>query len=154
MANYNVDIEVGVKGAQRLTKFRKEINRTAKEVDGLNQQIRRAAGNKFENSIDRLNASVSKTSKLLNRAAVGTRDFEKAARLVVKAEKERDMVLQKTEKTLARIRLQESAETLTHREKLRLIKLVGAEKVKDLKAAIDADISEKISPNTVYKKLG
>tara|TARA_R100000773_G_scaffold32804_1_gene27969 strand:- start:555 stop:2495 length:1941 start_codon:yes stop_codon:yes gene_type:complete len=133
VANYNVDIEIGVKGAQRLTKFRKEINKTSKEVDGLNQQIRRAAGNKFENSINRLNASVSKTSKLLNRAAVGTKDFEKAARLVVRAEKERDIVLQKTEKTLARIRLQESAETLTHREKLRLIKLVGAEKVKDLK---------------------
>mgnify|MGYP003150450299 FL=1 len=31
---------------------------------------------------------------------------------------------------------------------------MGEEKVKDLKAAIDADISEKISPNTVYKKLG
>ena len=133
MANYNVDIEIGVKGAQRLTKFRKEVNKTSKEVDGLNQQIRRAAGNKFENSIDRLNGSVSKTSKLLNRAAVGTRDFEKAARLVVKAEKERDLVLQQTEKTLARIRLKESAETLTHREKLRLIKLVGAEKLKDLK---------------------
>jgi uncharacterized protein YukE len=111
VANYNVDIEIGVKGAQRLTKFRKEVNKTSKEVDGLNQQIRRAAGNKFENSIDRLNGSVSKTSKLLNRAAVGTRDFEKAARLVVKAEKERDLVLQQTEKTLARIRLKESAET-------------------------------------------
>ena len=70
MANYNVDIEIGVKGAQRLTKFRREINRTSKEVDGFNKQIRRAAGNKFENSIDRLNASVSKTSKLLNRAAI------------------------------------------------------------------------------------
>ena len=137
MANYNVDIEIGVKGAQRLTKFRKEINRTSKEVDGLNKQIRRAAGNKFENSIDRLNAGVSKTSKLLNRAAVGTKAFEKAAKLVVKAEKERDLVLQKTEKTLARIRLTESAETLTHREKLRLIKLVGAEKLKDLKIVQD-----------------
>tara|TARA_R100001510_G_scaffold55350_1_gene59177 strand:- start:301 stop:2274 length:1974 start_codon:yes stop_codon:yes gene_type:complete len=154
VANYNVDIEVGVKGAQRLTKFRKEINRTAKEVDGLNQQIRRAAGNKFENSIDRLNASVSKTSKLLNRAAVGTRDFEKAARLVVKAEKERDMVLQKTEKTLARIRLQESAETLTHREKLRLIKLVGAEKVKDLKVVQETLKTEQQRQRTLQASRG
>ena len=154
MANYNVDIEVGVKGAQRLTKFRKEINRTAKEVDGLNQQIRRAAGNKFENSIDRLNGSVSKTSKLLNRAAVGTRDFEKAARLVVKAEKERDMVLQKTEKTLARIRLQESAETLTHREKLRLIKLVGAEKVKDLKVVQETLKTEQQRQRTLQASRG
>ena len=154
MANYNVDIEVGVKGAQRLTKFRREINRTAKEVDGLNIQIRRAAGNKFENSIDRLNASVSKTSKILNRAAVGTKQFEKAARLVVKAEKERDMVLQKTEKTLARIRLQESAETLTHREKLRLIKLVGAEKVKDLKVVQETLKTEQQRQRTLQATRG
>ena len=104
MANYNVDIQVGIKGAQKVTKFRQEINRTAKEVDGLNKQIRRAAGNKFENSIDRLNASVSKTSSILNRAAVGTTSFTKAAELFVKAERERDIVLQKTQKTLENIR--------------------------------------------------
>ena len=45
MANYSVDIQVGIKGAQKVTKFRQEINRTAKEVDRLNKQIRRAAGN-------------------------------------------------------------------------------------------------------------
>ena len=100
MANYSVDIQVGIKGAQKVTKFRQEINRTAKEVDGLNKQIRRAAGNKFENSIDRLNASVNKTSGILNRAAIGTKSFTKAAQLFVKAERERDMVLQKTQKTL------------------------------------------------------
>ena len=154
MANYDVDIEIGVKGAQRLTKFRKEINRTSKEVDGLNKQIRRAAGNKFENSIDRLNASVSKTSKLLNRAAVGTKSFEKAARLVVKAEKERDMVLKQTEKTLARIRLTESAETLSHREKLRLIKLVGAEKLKDLKIVQETLKTEQQRQRTLTASRG
>jgi uncharacterized protein YukE len=117
VANYNVDIQVGIKGAQKVTKFRQEINRTAKEVDGLNKQIRRAAGNKFENSIDRLNASVSKTSSILNRAAVGTTSFTKAAELFVKAERERDIVLQKTQKTLENIkRSQLGMQTVEQRE--------------------------------------
>ena len=117
MADYSVDIEVGIKGAQRLTKFRKDINRTAKEVDGLNLQIRKASGNKFENSIDRLNASVSKTSQILNRAAIGTSSFTKAANLFVKAERERDMVLKDTQRSLENIRRSQlGMQTLEQRE--------------------------------------
>ena len=132
MANYSVDIEIGVKGAQRLTKFRKEINRTAKEVDGLNQQIRRAAGNKFENSIDRLNASVSKTSGILNRAAIGTSSFTKAAQLFVKAEREREIALQKTQKTLENARRSQlGMQTLEQREHQLLMR---GNKLRELRA--------------------
>ena len=131
MANYNVDIQVGIKGAQKVTKFRQEINRTAKEVDGLNKQIRRAAGNKFENSIDRLNASVSKTSSILNRAAIGTTDFTKAAELFVKAERERDMVMKKTQRTLENARRsQMGMQTLEQREHQLLMR---GNKLRDLR---------------------
>ena len=131
MANYNVDIQVGVKGAQKVTKFRQEINRTAKEVDGLNKQIRRAAGNKFENSIDRLNASVSKTSSILNRAAIGTTSFTKAAELFVKAERERDMAMKKTQRTLENARRsQMGMQTLEQREHQLLMR---GNKLRDLR---------------------
>jgi len=131
VANYNVDIQVGVKGAQKVTKFRQEINRTAKEVDGLNKQIRRAAGNKFENSIDRLNASVSKTSSILNRAAIGTTSFTKAAELFVKAERERDMAMKKTQRTLENARRsQMGMQTLEQREHQLLMR---GNKLRDLR---------------------
>ena len=141
MANYSVDIQVGIKGAQRLTKFRREINRTAKEVDGLNLQIRRAAGNKFENSIDRLNASVNKTSGILNRAAIGTTTFTKAAELFVKAERERDMAMKKTQKTLENARRsQMGMQTLEQREHQLLMR---GNKLRDLRLKKEQALTKK-----------
>ena len=141
MANYNVDIQVGIKGAQRLTKFRREINRTAKEVDGLNLQIRKAAGNKFENSIDRLNASVNKTSGILNRAAIGTSSFTKAANLFVKAERERDMAMQKTQKTLENARRsQMGMQSLEQREHQLLMR---GNKLRDLRLRKERALEKK-----------
>jgi hypothetical protein len=141
VANYNVDIQVGIKGAQRLTKFRREINRTAKEVDGLNLQIRKAAGNKFENSIDRLNASVNKTSGILNRAAIGTSSFTKAANLFVKAERERDMAMQKTQKTLENARRsQMGMQSLEQREHQLLMR---GNKLRDLRLRKERALEKK-----------
>ena len=154
MANYNVDIQVGIKGAQKVTKFRQEINRTAKEVDGLNKQIRRAAGNKFENSIDRLNASVSKTSSILNRAAVGTTSFTKAAELFVKAERERDIVLQKTQKTLENIRRSQlGMQTVEQREHQLLMR---GNKLRELRLQKDRQLQkqQKLNRATTNALIG
>jgi hypothetical protein len=154
VANYNVDIQVGIKGAQKVTKFRQEINRTAKEVDGLNKQIRRAAGNKFENSIDRLNASVSKTSSILNRAAVGTTSFTKAAELFVKAERERDIVLQKTQKTLENIkRSQLGMQTVEQREHQLLMR---GNKLRELRLQKDRQLQkqQKLNRATTNALIG
>ena len=154
MANYNVDIQVGIKGAQKVTKFRQEINRTAKEVDGLNKQIRRAAGNKFENSIDRLNASVSKTSSILNRAAIGTTSFTKAAELFVKAERERDMVLQKTQKTLENTRRSQlGMQTVEQREHQLLMR---GNKLRELRLQKDRQLQkqQKLNRATTNALIG
>jgi len=154
VANYNVDIQVGIKGAQKVTKFRQEINRTAKEVDGLNKQIRRAAGNKFENSIDRLNASVSKTSSILNRAAIGTTSFTKAAELFVKAERERDMVLQKTQKTLENTRRSQlGMQTVEQREHQLLMR---GNKLRELRLQKDRQLQkqQKLNRATTNALIG
>jgi len=154
VANYNVDIQVGIKGAQKVTKFRQEINRTAKEVDGLNKQIRRAAGNKFENSIDRLNASVSKTSSILNRAAIGTTSFTKAAELFVKAERERDIVLQKTQKTLENTRrFQLGMQTVEQREHQLLMR---GNKLRELRLQKDRQLQkqQKLNRATTNALIG
>ena len=86
MANYNVDIAVGIKNAQALKKFNKEVKQTSLIVDGLNQGIRKAT-NAYEKSLNTLNQSLNKTKININKAAVGTDAFKKSALDLVRAER-------------------------------------------------------------------
>ena len=86
MANYNVDIAVGIKNAQALKKFNKDVKETSLVVKGLNEGIRKGS-NAYEKSLRTLSQSLQKTKVNINNAAVGTDAFRKSALDLVRAEK-------------------------------------------------------------------
>ena len=109
MANYNVDIAVGIKNAQALKKFNKEVKQTSLIVDGLNQGIRKAT-NAYEKSLNTLNQSLNKTKININKAAVGTDAFKKSALDLVRAERSLNKELQIKNILLEKIRKNQLAD--------------------------------------------
>ena len=106
MANYNVDIAVGIKNAQALKKFNKEVKETSLVVKGLNEGIRKGS-NAYEKSLSALSKSLQKTKVNINNAAVGTDAFRKSALDLVRAEKSLNKELELQNKLLEQLRKNE-----------------------------------------------
>ena len=106
MANYNVDIAVGIKNAQALKKFNKDVKETSLVVKGLNEGIRKGS-NAYEKSLKNLSKSLQKTKVNINNAAVGTDAFRKSALDLVRAEKSLNKELALKNKLLEQLRKNE-----------------------------------------------
>ena len=106
MANYNVDIAVGIKNAQALKKFNKDVKETSLVVKGLNEGIRKGS-NAYEKSLRNLSKSLQKTKVNINNAAVGTDAFRKSALDLVRAEKSLNKELALKNKLLEQLRKNE-----------------------------------------------
>ena len=106
MANYNVDIAVGIKNAQALKKFNKDVKETSLVVKGLNEGIRKGS-NAYEKSLRTLSQSLQKTKVNINNAAVGTDAFRKSALDLVRAEKSLNKELELQNKLLEQLRKNE-----------------------------------------------
>ena len=102
MANYNVDIAVGLKGAQKLTSFNKTVKSTNDKIKFLNHQLKTAAKDQslFIRSFDNLNETLKKTTANFNAAASGTSLQKKAARELVAAQKDLNKELKIQEQIL------------------------------------------------------
>ena len=88
MANYNVDIAVALKGAQKLTAFNKDVKTTKLQVDGLNKTLKNIAKDQqlFIRSFENLNKVLGDAKVSFNAVASGTNMQKKAARELVAAE--------------------------------------------------------------------
>jgi len=106
VANYNVDIAVGIKNAQALKKFNKDVKETSLVVKGLNEGIRKGS-NAYEKSLRTLSQSLQKTKVNINNAAVGTDAFRKSALDLVRAEKSLNKELELQNKLLEQLRKNE-----------------------------------------------
>ena len=80
MANYNVDIEVGVKGTARLDKFRGAVNALAEKVDLINKNF----GQGIQN-VARYEQNIAKATEALRKARMGTEDETEAVKNYVRA---------------------------------------------------------------------
>ncbi len=74
MANYNVDIAVAIKGAQKLSQFNKNIKQTAKEIAIFNQTVLNAAKNEdaLIKSVNNLSQALANSKRNFNEVALGT----------------------------------------------------------------------------------
>ena len=90
MANYNIDIAVALKGAQKLTAFNKDVRTTQLQVEGLNKSLKNAAKdqNLLVRSFENLNTVLSNTKANFNAVASGTFKQITAAKQLIAAEKE------------------------------------------------------------------
>jgi hypothetical protein len=80
VANYNVDIEVGVKGTARLDKFRGAVNALAEKVDLINKNF----GQGIQN-VARYEQNIAKATEALKKARMGTEDETEAVKNYVRA---------------------------------------------------------------------
>jgi len=107
VANYNVDIAVALKGAQKLTAFNKDVRTTQLQVKGLNKSLKNAAKdqNLLVRSFDNLNQTLRDATANFNAAASGTSKQKQAARELIVAEKELNKELKERERVLQSITL-------------------------------------------------
>ena len=110
MANYNVDIAVALKGAQKLTAFNKNVRTTELQVKGLNNTLKNLARdqNLFIRNFENLNTVLRDAKTSFNAVASGTLMQKKAARELVAAERELNREYQQRERLLESIRRNQS----------------------------------------------
>ena len=82
MANYNVDIAVAIKGAQKLSQFNKNIKQTTKEIAIFNQTVLNAAKNEdaLIKSVNNLSHALADSKRNFNEVALGTGLASRAAK--------------------------------------------------------------------------
>jgi|TARA_R100000482_G_scaffold9908_2_gene2960 hypothetical protein len=80
VANYNVDIEVGVKGAARLDKFTATVNQLAEKLDLIDKNF----GQGIQN-VARYERNIAKATDALRKARMGTQDETDAVKAYVRA---------------------------------------------------------------------
>ena len=106
MANYEVNLQVALKGAEKIKKLRTETNLLSKEINKFNRVVDKKMGRKkkegsFVQSFNNLSKEVSNARSQLNKAAIGTDQFNKAVENVVKVEEKYNKQLKKRERALA-----------------------------------------------------
>ena len=107
MAIYNVDIAIALKNSNKLIALRKELRGATKEITEFNKQAKEQ--NKvLPVSINKFNEQLVKARRLLDKAAVGTSSFNRAARALVNVEKEHNNQLMAKEKLLNKLRLRQT----------------------------------------------
>jgi len=103
VAGYNVDINIALKNSNKLVKLRKELKGATDNIREFNKEAskqNRVAVSTF----GKLNKQISRARSLLDKAAIGTSSFTRAARAAVAVEKEMNLQLRQKERLLAKIR--------------------------------------------------
>ena len=105
MANYNVDIAVAIKGAQKLTQFTQRTKALGIEIQQLNKFIKFFQQDNvgLVKSVDNLNSALAAAKANFNAAASGTSLKEKAARQLIIAEKELNKELKEQQTLLQKL---------------------------------------------------
>ena len=103
MANYSVDIDIALKGAEKIKNLRKETQGLNRDVNKFNREINKNMGMKkgsVVNNFNNLSKEVTKARTVLNKAAIDTKAFDDAVKNVVKVEEEFNKELKKRDRAL------------------------------------------------------
>ena len=95
MANYDVDIEIALKGAEKLRGLQNHLKSVTKEVNQINKatiEFNKALGENFSQrhigNVNNYSNAVRRAERALRKAAVGTEAEENAVKALVTAQKE------------------------------------------------------------------
>ena len=103
MANYTVDIAIALQNSNKLIKLRKELKAATDNIREFNKEAREQ--NKVAvSTFSKLNKQLSRANSLLDKAAIGTSSFTRAAKALVNVERERNLQLKEREKLLDDLR--------------------------------------------------
>jgi hypothetical protein len=103
VANYSVDIEIAIQGAQKLKAFENQLKLSVESVDTLNKTLM-SIGNLVPKTFNNLSAALQKANNNFKQSIVTTKQGYEAAKLLVKAESEVNAELERREKLLNRLR--------------------------------------------------
>ena len=99
MADYQVNLELAIRGAKDLQRTRVETKRLQKEVDIFNRRVRKAFPASVKN-FNNLSKEVSRARRTLNEAAIGTDHFMAAIENLVKVETAHEKITKKKDRTI------------------------------------------------------
>ena len=137
MANYNIDIAIALKNSNKLTKLRKELKAATDNIREFNKEAGKQ--NKIAvSTFGKLNKQISRARSLLDKAAIGTSSFTRAARVAVSVEKEMNLQLRQKEKLLAKIR----AESVTAGQQIVIDRTAKTRQIKSGFAGFSARANE------------
>ena len=103
MANYSVDIDIALKGAEKIKNLRKETQGLNRDVNKFNREINKNMGMKkgsVVNNFNNLSKEVTRARTVLNKADIDTNAFDDAVKNVVKVEEEFNKELKKRDRAL------------------------------------------------------
>ena len=87
MANYDVSIKIAVAGAKQLDKVNKKTAELQKNINEINRKAEQGtAGMPVVRSFENLSRAVTDARSALDKAAIGTKEFNQAVKNVVKVE--------------------------------------------------------------------
>jgi len=106
-AGYDVNLNIALKNSNKLIELRRELVKATDKIREFNKEAREQ--NKvLPVSINSFNKQLTRARKLLDRAAVGTASFNRAAKALVNVEKEHNNQLMAKEKLLNKLRLRQT----------------------------------------------
>ena len=87
MANYDVSIKIAVAGAKQLDKVNKKTAELQKNINEINRKAEQGtAGMPVVRNFENLSKAVTDARSALDKAAIGTKEFNQAVKNVVKVE--------------------------------------------------------------------
>ena len=95
MANYNVDLQIAVKGARELQKTRVGVKQLQREIRRFNKEAQQ--GTKVVRSFKNLEEVVGRSKAALNTAALGTTKYFKAIGKTIDSQKEFNQAIKQQE---------------------------------------------------------
>tara|TARA_R100001509_G_scaffold161607_1_gene131227 strand:+ start:1261 stop:3183 length:1923 start_codon:yes stop_codon:yes gene_type:complete len=96
VANYNVDLEIAVKGAKELQRSRVGVKLLQKEINKFNKEAKKGS-TKVVKSFDNLSEVVGRSKKALNSAAIGTTKYFKAIGKTIDSQKQFNQAVRRQE---------------------------------------------------------
>ena len=101
MANYDVSIRLAVAGAKELDRVNKRTDQLRKNIDFINKKAQAGtAGTPVVRNFKNLSQAVTDANDALNKAAVGTKEFNQAVKNLVQVENKYERQLKQRERRL------------------------------------------------------
>ena len=139
MADYNVNLAIAVKGQKELQRTRVETRLLQRSIDRLNKTVVKES-KKGVKSFDNFSKEVTRARHAVNSAAIGTDDFRKAIKNLVKVENAHDDIKKKKARTIA-------AEKLSIKEGISLSQAKSKVLFQEAKAEKELNRSKRLNLN-------
>jgi hypothetical protein len=148
VANYNVDIALAVKGAKQLKDVRRNVTQLSKEISTLNK-LSNKQSKTLPNSFLTLNKLVKQVKNNFDKAAIGTKRYNDAAKQLVDVEAKYNNELRKRERLLNKLRQQRVPNTIQGQN----VQASRTARAGSGFASFSKSVDEKFGAGSTFRKL-